>query len=187
MRRAAAEARTLDKADGLDGLTSKQQLFVSYVFAGMTDSEAYRQAYQVQDMTEGSVRAAAHVVRHDHNVTLKLRELQDKRDEKTTLALSLTREWILQRLMNLADNATKETVQVTSLIALGKVAGVDLFRETTRTEHITRTVEDIDRELVTHLKALQPMIEGNAVEVTGPTVANDRRRKPGDGRPKIKP
>lgn len=79
--------------------------------------------------------------------------------------------------MRLADHAEKESVQVASLIALGKTVGIDLFRETTRIERVERTPEEIDKELVAHLKALQPMIEGKA-NVTVEPEATDRRRKP---------
>lgn len=184
------DSRALNKADGLDGLTSKQQLFVSYLFAGMSDSDAYRQAYDASGMNAHTLGIEANRVRHHPGVALKLRELQDKRDERTSLAASLTREWITEGVMGLAQNADKDSVRLGAYALLGKVAGIDLFRETTRTEHITRTVEDIDRELATHLKALQPMIEGKAIDTTltpAPALQRDRRRKPVDGRPKIKP
>ena len=186
----ADTGRNLDPNDPFDGLTSKQQVYASLSFSGLSDVEAYRRAYECAGMTEASVRRRAADVAHNPMVRAKLRQMQDTRDAKTTLAAGLTREWITQRLMGLADHAEKDTVKVTSLIALGKIAGIDLFRETTRTEHITRTVEDIDRELVTHLKALQPMIEGkaNSADLTPkPGAQRDRRRKPQDGRAKIKP
>jgi len=183
----AGTSRNLDPNDPFDGLTSKQQVYVSLSFSGLSDVEAYRRAYDCAGMSEGSIRRKAAEAAHNPMVSAKLRQLQDKRDGLTTLAAGLTREWITNRLMILATSAEKETVQVTSLIALGKVAGIDLFRETTRTEHITRTVEDIDRELVSHLKALQPMIEGHAVVTPAPGAQRDRRRKPADGRAKIKP
>lgn len=167
----------LDKTDGLDGLTSRQQAFVALCFSGLNDTEAYRQAYNVAGMAEGSVRAMAHVVRHDPNVTLKLRELQDKRDSQTSLASSLTREWIQQRIMKLADQADKDSVKLAALVALGKVVGIDLFRETTRVERIERTPADIDRELEEQLRSMAVTIEGkvNAVADKAP---GDRRRKP---------
>lgn len=176
MRRRATEARALDKTDGLDGLTSRQQLFVSLCFSGLNDTEAYRQAYDVAGVAEPSIRAMAHVVRHDPNVTLKLRELQDKRDSQSTLASSLSREWIQQRIMKLATDADKDSVKLAALVALGKVVGIDLFRETTRVERIERTPADIDRELEERLGSLAKTIEGNVNTVV--ENHSDRRRKP---------
>jgi hypothetical protein len=95
-------------------------------------------------------------------VQAKLRDLQDKRDNRSMLAADLTREWITKRVMNLADNASKESVQLGALALLGKVVGIDLFRETTRVERVERSPEDIDRELEAQLKSLANTIEGSA-------------------------
>ena len=165
MRQQAVRAGTLDRTDGLDGLTSKEQMFVALCFSGLSDSEAYRRSYAVEHMSEQALGVAAHRVRHNAKVTLKLRELQSARDKQSMLASNLSREWIQQRIMNLADNAEKETVQLGALIALGKVVGIDLFRETTRVERVERTAADIDRELEAQLKSLAKTIEGTAVTV----------------------
>lgn len=77
--------------------------------------------------------------------------------------------------MKLADKAEKETVQLGALIALGKVVGIDLFRETTRVERIERTPADIDRELEEQLRSMTLTIEGKANAVAPPT---SRKRKP---------
>jgi hypothetical protein len=80
--------------------------------------------------------------------------------------------------MKLADEAEKETVQATCLIALGKVVGIDLFRETTRVERIERTPADIDRELEEQLRSMTRTIEGKANAVVDKPAPGDRRRKP---------
>lgn len=176
MRRQAVEAGVLDKLDGLDGLTSRQQVFVSLCFSGLSDTEAYRQTYDCQEMAEKAIRANAHVLRHSPSITLKLRELQDARDKQSTLASSLTREWITNRIMGLATEGDKDSVKLAALVALGKVVGIDLFRETTRVERIERTPADIDRELEEHLRSMTKTIEAKANVIADK--APDRRRKP---------
>lgn len=170
----------LDPNDPYDGLTAKQQVFVAMSFSGMSDIEAYRQAYDCSGMNVTSIGRQAANVAHHPMVTAKIRQLQDNRDSQSTLASSLTREWIQQRLMKLADNAEKDTVKVTALIALGKVVGIDLFRETTRVERIERTPADIDRELEEQLRSMTKTIEGRANAILEPEKPKaDRRRKPG--------
>jgi hypothetical protein len=152
----------LDHTDGLDGLTSRQQLFVSLCFSGLTDTEAYRQAGDCSRMSEATIGRHAYDMAHLPRVQAKLRQLQDKRDQQSTLAANLTRDWITKRIMYLADNSDKDSVKLASLIALGKHVGIDLFRETTRVERVERTPEDIDRELEAQLKSLANTIEGSA-------------------------
>lgn len=165
----------LDPNDGLQGLTSREQLFVSLSFSGLNDSEAYRRSGDCSNMNQATIGKRAHEMAHLPKVQGKLRELQVARDKQSMLASNLSREWIQQRLMYLADNASKESVQVTALLALGKVVGIDLFRETTRVERIERTPADIDRELEEQLKSLAKTIEGSA------SVVNTSKpyRKPG--------
>ena len=103
-------------------------------------------------------------------------------------------EFVTDGLMRLAMTANKESTKLGALIALGKVAGIDLFRETTRVERVDRTAEDVDRELKAKLQALMNgmTIEGSASSVPAspassapikpqPAAARDRRRKPTPG------
>jgi hypothetical protein len=95
----------------------------------------------------------------------------------------LSLEFVTDGLMRLALTAEKETVKLGSLIALGKVAGIDAFRETTRVERVDRTPEDVDKELKSKLQAMMNSmtIEGEAKAAKpAPIEAHkrDRRRKP---------
>lgn len=165
----------LDPNDGLQGLTSREQLFVSLSFSGLNDSEAYRRSGDCSNMNQATVGKRAHEMAHMPKVQGKLRELQVARDKQSMLASNLSREWIQQRLMYLAENAEKETVQVTALVALGKVVGIDLFRETTRIEKVERTAADIDRELEEQLKSMAKTIEGVAHVASTPMPRKPRK------------
>jgi hypothetical protein len=186
----AALTRQLDPDDAFEGLTSKQAKFVSLSFSGLSDAEAYRQAYDCSGMKDTSIGAAAYQLSKHPLVTLKLQALRIKRDEQTSLAPlleELKREWILEGIMQLAKGATKESVRLGAYIALGKTVGIDLFRETTVIERRERTAEDIDRELKERLRALQPMIDGSAVDVTPVPGAGVRTSRPGAAAAKVDP
>lgn len=179
----------LDESDGLQGLTSKQYRFVNACFSGMSDADAYRHAYDCSGMSDAAIYSASAQLSRHPLVTAKLRELRVKTDSQTTLAPYLNRELVLNGLLRLATTATKESVQLGAYIALGKTVGIDLFREVHVTEKITRTPEDVDRELLDHINRLKPVLEGSARDVTPgqegakpvPKAAGsgrDRRRKP---------
>ena len=178
----------LDESDGLQGLTAKQYRYAIAMFSGLSDVEAYRQAYDCSGMNDGSVQKASAVLSRHPLVSAKLRELRVKVDQQTTLAPYVNRELVLSGLVRLATSATKESVQLGAYIALGKTVGIDLFREVHVTERITRTPEDVDRELLDHINKLKPVLEGQARDVTpngaakikpGSSPGRDRRRKPG--------
>jgi hypothetical protein len=174
----------LDETDGLQGLTSRQYRFAVACFSGLSDADAYRKAYNCEGMTDASVYSASALLAKHPLVNAKLKELRLKVDSQTTLAPYLTRELVINGILSLATTATKESVRLNAYIALGKTVGIDLFREVHVTERVTRTPEDVDKELLDHINRLKPVLEGKAVDVTpgakeGGTRA-DRRRKPND-------
>ena len=179
----------LDESDGLQGLTSKQYAFAIACFSGLSDADAYKKAYDCQGMTDASVYSASALLAKHPLVNAKLKELRLKVDSQTTLAPYLTRELVINGILGLATNATKESVRLAAYIALGKTVGIDLFREVHVTEKITRTPEDVDKELLNHINKLKPILESTARDVTpdkggvAPEQSGgsraDRRRKPG--------
>lgn len=174
-------AAELDKDDVFDGLTSRQHLFVTLSFAGLSDAEAYRQAYATGDMAYSSIAYASHQLATNPVVTAKLKELVKRRDEQATLASFLSREWITNGIAELARHADKDSTRLNAYIALGKMVGMDMFRDTVRHETVTRTLEDTERDLVAAIeRAKQSLtIEGKAHQVAADTgKAKDRRRKP---------
>lgn len=172
----------LDPNDALQGLTSRQQLFVALMFSGLTKTEAYRRAGDCEAMSDQTIGHRAAEMYRLPAVQAKLRELQSSRDQQSSLASNLSREWIQQRIMKLATDADKDSVKLAALVALGKVVGIDLFRETTRVERIERTPADIDRELEEQLRSMTKTIELKANAILEPeapkSAPGDRRRKP---------
>ncbi len=139
MRLQPAEERQLDQHDALQGLTSKQQLFVTLVFSGLTTVNAFSQAGYGSGMTADNLSKAAHGLFNLPMVQAKLRELRVKRDEQSTLAPYLTREWILNGVASLAQEADRDSVRLGAYKLLGQTVGIDLFRETTVVERRQRT------------------------------------------------
>lgn len=164
----------LNPNDALQGLTARQQVFVSLMFSGLTKTEAYRQAGDCNGMSAQTIGHRAAEMYKLPLVQAKLRDLQDKRDSQSTLAVNLNREWITQRIMLLAEKADKDSTKLRALELLGKHVGIDLFRETTRIEKVERTAADIDRELEARLKSLAKTIDATAV-----TIAPSKRGKRG--------
>ena len=173
---------TLDESRAFQGLTSAQQRFVNLVFSGLTNAEAYRAVYDTTGMAEMTWRGRASELINLPLVRAKIAELRSRVEAQSTLAPNITREFILNGIKNLALTAQKESTQLAAYQTLGKAVGVDLFRDVHVTEKITRTVDDVERELKTRLTELrdQLTIDGDSKPVDAPPAA-DRRRKPKRG------
>lgn len=177
-----------DKAFG--GLTSKQAKFATLVFSGRNYTEAYREVFDCSNMLETTVQGNAWAMAQKPLVVAKLKELSASRDNQTSLVSSLSRDWITNGIMRIAEFGDKDSTKLAAYVALGKVVGIDLFRETVRTEKVVRTPEEADKELKRLLGEMMVTIEGEATEVApasqpsrkpAPTqdpTPRDRRRKP---------
>lgn len=164
----------------LDGLTSKQWLFVQAVFAGADHTSAYRQVYSAENMAPHTVHTAADELMRHPAIKAKLSAMRQKVEAQSTLAPLVTREFVLNGIMQLAVHADKDSTKLRAFELLGKTVGVDLFRDHVVTTKEERSVADIERELKEKLASLRQTIDGTATPVTstpggGPA---PRKRKP---------
>lgn len=176
--RSEIDARSMLKSDDpLEGLTHRMHKFATLCVAGMSNSEAYRVAYE--EANEVTVKAhATELIRHPA-VVRKICELRARAENLSTLSAELSRNFVLNGLMGLALSAEKETVRLGAYQTLGKTVGIDLFRETVRHENVTRTVEDVEQDLKDKLEQLRQglTIEGKAQSIEDQAKPRDRRRK----------
>ncbi len=180
----------LDPLRVFQGLTPKQEAYALARFNGAGPSEAYSATFDISGTKPEHIKRMAYDVDRNPHVTARVAQLTAERMKKSSLLPHLGPEFVTDGLMRLAMTAEKESVKLGSLIALGKVAGIDLFRETTRVERVDRTAEDVDRELKAKL---QQLMAGMTIDATPnpsspdpvkPQPAGgkrDRRRKPTPG------
>ena len=169
------ESGELDTDHPLEGLTTRQSQFARKAFNGASYADAYRDTYDCSGLSQDQIRHNAGELSRHPLVSAKLRALRLEADKAATLAPGVTKAFVLNGLMNLALNAEKESVQLGAYVWLGKTAGIDLFRETTRIERVERTPEQIDAELRQRLAELGRTIEGEAQHVE-PEARPARRR-----------
>ena len=188
-------SRALDPLRVFQGLTPKQETYALERFSGSGQAEAYRIAYPDTEMTPDQVKRMAYDLDRHPAVVARVAQLTADRMKHSSLLPHLSPEFVTDGIMRTAMFGEKESNRLRAYELLGKVAGIDLFRETTRVERVDRTAEDVDRELKAKLQALMNgmTIDGTASSVPAapassapikPTPAGlkrDRRRKPTPG------
>ena len=176
------------------GLTVKQEAYAQARFEGNDGHDSYMIAFKPEGWKRSSVTDAAYLLDRDHRILARVAQLRAERMKHSSLLPFLSPEFVTDGIMRIAMTGEKESNRLNAYVHLGKVAGIDLFRETTRVERVDRTAEDVDRELKAKLQALMNgmTIEGSASSVPAspassapikpqPAAARDRRRKPTPG------
>ena len=172
------------------GLTVKQEAYAQARFEGNDGHDSYMIAFKPEGWKRSSVTDAAYLLDRDHRILARVAQLRAERMKHSSLLPFLSPEFVTDGIMRIAMTGEKESNRLNAYVHLGKVAGIDLFREPTRVERVDRTAEDVDRELKAKLQTLMNgmTIEGSASSVPAspaaaakPTPAGakvDRRRKP---------
>jgi hypothetical protein len=182
----ASNVMELDGSRPFEGLTSAQYRFVSLVFSGYQNVQAYQAVYDTAGMATSTIYSRANELINSPNVAAKIRELRERADLQSTLSPGVTREFVLNGIKDIALTEPKGSTRLAAYIALGKTVGIDLFRETVVHEKRVRTVEDVETELKDRLAELQRQlttVEGEARRVDATPAPRDRRRKPANKNP----
>lgn len=165
----------------------------------MKPSEAYRHAYNCEGSSPMTVSIHASEMEADARIVLKVRELQAKAEQQTSLVpieprIEVNKDWVVQGIARIAANEqVKFNTRLAAYIAVGKTAGIDAFREVVAHETKPRTIAEVDAEIARHLAQLGPMIDVTPNDVNPDPVkpepvnrkpvnaGKDRRRKPSPG------
>lgn len=121
-----------------DKLTAKQEAFArAYVETGNA-SEAYRQAYNAENMKPESIWVEACRTLADPNVSLKVFELQKSARERTLVTIeSIT--WELEQVREAAFNEGDYAPANTAIMGKAKVNGLLVDKQETKSEVTVKT------------------------------------------------
>lgn len=117
-------------------LTDKQEGFaVSFVMNGGDATAAYREHYNYENMTDGSLWVAAHNVRHNNKVSLRIHELRLRRLTSQILTIEERKKLLSERALD-GDNK--------ALDMLNKMEGVYVEKIETKVTGSVTTVQIIE-------------------------------------------
>jgi hypothetical protein len=146
--------------DRVTGLTDRQEIFCQGIMAGLTYSDAYRQAYTTQGQLDATVWNNACKMAADTKVIARLEALRAQKEaERRMQALSLAQfvvdgwKQLAQPKITYADGTVEEippAVRTRNLELIGKHLG--MFVERVETKDTTdRSAEEIEAQIKARL------------------------------------
>ena len=134
-------------------LTPKQQHFCRAVASGCTMSDAYREAYNTNNMKPATVHREAHTLMATPKIATRVEALQRAKDRAVVASSLSDRERVLSKLRDMMDTTEggpAVTAQLRAAELLGKSVG--LFKDVVETTRV-RSSDEVRAELERMLDA----------------------------------
>jgi hypothetical protein len=147
-------SRRTGKASTPTGLTGKQEAFARHLaLDGMTNSEAYRLAYQAEGMAAATVHSEACKQAQHPKVSQRVHELLAEKRAKHNVLTEKQTDRVWRGVWRLAEGeGVPPAVQQSALALAAKMAGMLTDRVETRIE--TADSKSIEAELLQRLQRL---------------------------------
>jgi len=133
-------------------LTEKQLAFVRAKISGLSNTDAYREAYPDDHSSNRVISANAYKLTRHPVIGQMLEDAWGETAEALTEDLAATKRYVLRQLLALSKGAKQEGSRLKALELMGKAAGV--FTPQAETEVAAPSADQLKRELSGHLKLL---------------------------------
>ena len=134
------------------GLTAKQEAFSQAVAKGETLSDAYRKAYNTENMKEGTLWSEASKLMDNPKVITRVNAIQKAQEERTLHDSARLKRLVLERLHREALDSPSDAARVRALELLGK--SIAMFTDRVEQDSTEKSSSEIEAELMAKLKAL---------------------------------
>lgn len=81
-------------------LTPKQEVFVQGIIKGLSQADAYRNAYSCKNMSDKTIHEAASRLMADSKVSARVKELREQVDKETIMSAQKRLEWLTEAIGN---------------------------------------------------------------------------------------
>lgn len=81
-------------------LTPKQEVFVQGIIKGLSQADAYREAYNTSRMTDKSIHECASKLMADTKIVSRVKELREQVDKETIMSAQKRLEWLTEAIGN---------------------------------------------------------------------------------------
>lgn len=122
-------------------LTDKQEKFCLNIVNGMTQADAYRDAYDAENMADDTIYAEASKLMDNHKVATRVQELRDKAASSKIMSAIQRKEW----LTNVINGTDTTSDKMKAMDILNKMTG----EYTTKVEaNVQMSYEDKLKEMI---------------------------------------
>ena len=77
-----------------DKLTPKQERFIQNIVSGMTQRQAYKEAYNAENMKDETIDSEASILFNSQKVSERYRELMDKLEDESIMSAKERMIWL---------------------------------------------------------------------------------------------
>ena len=137
-----------------DSLTSKQEHFAQMVSRGETLTEAYRSAYDADNMKASSIWVEACKLNSHPNVSQRIEALTADITARKQTDDERLRMFVTEQLKNEALNAQSDGARVQALTALGRTCGAFEDKQIIDDQRDSRQASEIRADLERRLAAM---------------------------------
>ena len=149
----AKPSRRTGKASTPTGLTEKQEAFARHLSEGLTNSEAYRLAYQAEGMAANTVHSEACKQAQHPKVSQRVSEILAEKRAKHNVLTEKQTDRVWRGVWRLAEgDGVPPAVQQSALALAAKMAGMLTDRVEVKNE--TADSKSIEAELLQRLQRL---------------------------------
>lgn len=135
------------------GLTAKQEAFVQGLAAGLSNAEAYRQAYDAKDMKPATIHNESCKLALRPDITARLHEILAEKKSRNSMESVKATDRVWRNVWRLAEgDNVPPSVQQAALALAAKMAG--MLTDQVKIENISADSKDIERELIERLQKL---------------------------------
>jgi phage terminase small subunit len=102
-------------------LTAKEESFCNDVASGMTLTDAYKDSYNAENMSDKTINEKASLLAKKDKVRTRIDELREKASNKTIMNTIQRKEWLTNLIMQ--DEKASKTDKLKALDILNKMDG----------------------------------------------------------------
>lgn len=122
-------------------LTAKQEAFVQNILQGRNQADAYRSAYNCENMSDNAIYREASLLLDNPKVAQRLQELRDKLAKPSIMSAQERLEW-LTRLVKAGSEYT---------LAAEKIRAIDVMNKMTG-EYVQKIEADVKNEVTINIE-----------------------------------
>ena len=123
----------------MNDLTPKQERFIQNIVSGMSQRQAYKEAYNAENMLDETIDAEACKLFNDHKVSTRYRELMNKLEDEAIMTAIEKRRMLREMATNCNNSITD---RIKAIDTDNKMAG----------EYITKVEADVNTDITINIE-----------------------------------